>query len=108
VAVEKSRRVGEQALAERRGQAEALAIRALVFLADERERLGRFLTLSGIAVSELRRAAAEPGFLAGVLEHIRSDEALLVAFAAQMKIDPRDVAGAEMVLAEAGLAGNPI
>jgi hypothetical protein len=37
------------------------------------------------------RAAREPNFLAGVLEHILADENLLVAFAERAGIDPAEV-----------------
>jgi hypothetical protein len=69
-------------------QAEGLAIQALSFTASEPERLGRFLAVTGIAPAEIRAAAAEPGFLAGVLEHLAADERLLTAFAADAGIDP--------------------
>ena len=45
-----------------RETAEALAIAALTFIAEEPERLGRFLALSGIGPESLRAAASEPGF----------------------------------------------
>ena len=50
--------------------AERLAIQALTFIAQNGERLGRFLAITGISLSEIRAAAQEPGFLAGVLEHV--------------------------------------
>jgi hypothetical protein len=61
--------------------AETLAIEALTFLAAEPARLDRFLALSGIGLENLRTAAAEPGFLAAILDHLASDEKLLLAFA---------------------------
>ena len=70
--------------------AEALAVQALTFLAADGERLGRFLALSGIGPAEIRAAASEPGFLAGVLEHLIADEALLTAFAAETGFEPTD------------------
>jgi len=53
---------------EAREAAESLAIQALSFIAQDPERLGRFLALTGIGPAEIRSAAAEPGFLTGVLE----------------------------------------
>ena len=67
----------------RRDGAESLAIQALTFLAGEPERLARFLALTGIGPAQIRAAAATPGFLAGVLDHIASEDALVTAFAAQ-------------------------
>ena len=73
---------------ERRAAAEQLAIAALGFIADEPERLGRFLAMTGLGPDSLRNAAREPHFLAGVLDHVAADETLLVAFAAQHEVDP--------------------
>ena len=79
--------------------AESVAIQALNFLATDPARLGRFLALSGLGPDSIRSAAAEPGFLAGVLEHVAGDEALLVAFAAEVGIAPADVDKARAALA---------
>jgi hypothetical protein len=62
--------------------AETLAIEGLNFLAGEPARLDRFLAHSGIGLENLRAAAAGPGFLAAILDHLASDEKLLLAFAA--------------------------
>jgi hypothetical protein len=71
--------------------AEGLAIQALTFIAGEPERLGRFLAMTGIGLAEIRLAAREPGFLAGVLEYLAADERLLTAFAAEAGVDPTDI-----------------
>jgi hypothetical protein len=78
------------------------AIAALGFLAAEETRLERFLALSGLGPHNLRRAAADPGFLAAVLDYIVADERLLVAFAAEQGLDPAAVARARD-----SLAGQP-
>src|SRR5436305_12625266 len=78
--------------------AEALAIAALTFLAGEPERLGRFLALTGIGPEKIRAAAAEPGFLAGILEHIGSDQSLLLAFANQSGVEPKHIEAARGIL----------
>jgi hypothetical protein len=80
-------------------QAEANAIRALGALASDAERLGRFLTATGLGPENLRVAAQNPGFLAGVLEHVMSDEALLIAIAAELGLKPEALAQARDVLA---------
>jgi hypothetical protein len=82
-----------------REAAEALAIQALNFLATEPERLARFLALSGLDPGSIRSAAAESGFLAGVLAHLGEDEPLLVAFAAEAGVTPTEVDRARRVLA---------
>ena len=75
-----------------------LAIQALAFIAEDPERLGRFLEATGIAVEQIRDAARERGFLAGVLEHMLSDESLLLAFADYAGIDPAEIAQARSTL----------
>ena len=49
-------------------------------------------------VSELRVAAQEQGFFAGVLEHMLTDESLLVAFADSAGIDPAEIVRARAAL----------
>jgi Protein of unknown function (DUF3572) len=83
-----------------RAAAEALAIAALTFIAEEPERLGRFLALSGIGPESLRAAAREPGFLLGVLDHVTNDEALLIAFSTHRGIDPAETARSRDLLAD--------
>ena len=78
--------------------AESLAVNALGWLAQDGERLERFLSLAGLAPDTLRQAAATPGFLAGVLAHLMSDESLLLAFAANEGLAPEDVARAARLL----------
>jgi hypothetical protein len=78
--------------------AEKQAILALAFLAEEPERLAPFLTATGLEAEGIRQAAQEPGFLAGVLEHILGDENLLIAFAQSAGIDPAEVARASAAL----------
>jgi hypothetical protein len=81
-----------------REQAEMLAIQALGFIAEEPERLGRFLDLTGIPVEHIRAAARQRGFLAGVLEHMLGDENLLTAFADSAGVNPAEIAGARSAL----------
>jgi hypothetical protein len=78
--------------------AEKLAISALSFLAGDPERLGRFLAISGIGPEAIRQAAADPGFLAGVLDHVVSDEPLLLAVAEHAGVTPQSIEGAQAAL----------
>ena len=78
--------------------AESLAVQALTFLGSDPERLGRFLSLSGIGPQSIRVAAQERGFLAGVLEHVAADQSLLLAFAAAQGIEPVEVDEARRAL----------
>jgi Protein of unknown function (DUF3572) len=82
----------------RRDAAESLAVQALSFLAGEPERLARFLALTGIGPDRIRAAAASPGFLAGVLDHVASEDALVTAFAAEAGIRPEEVEKARRTL----------
>jgi hypothetical protein len=78
--------------------AETVAIQALNFIARDPERLGRFLALTGLGPGSIREAAREPTFLLGVLDHVASDESLLMAFAHDADIDPAVVAAARDAL----------
>jgi hypothetical protein len=78
--------------------AEHLAIQALAFIAAEPERLGGFLAATGIGPADLRSAAHEPHFLAGVLDYLASDEPLLLAFADHADMDAVTVMFAREVL----------
>jgi hypothetical protein len=71
--------------------AEGLAIQALTFIAQDGERLGRFLAVTGIGASEIRAAASEPGFLAGVLDYVAGDQRLIESFAAEAGLDPAEI-----------------
>ena len=79
-------------------QAEILAISALGWIAADPERLERFVAVSGLDLGDLRRAATEPGFAAGVLDYICSDEPTLLALAEHAKLPPEQIAGAQMLL----------
>lgn len=79
-------------------QAEALALRALAFLAGDEERFSRFLLLTGAAPEDIRARAADPGFLSGVMDHMISDEPLLLSFAEQAALEPSDIVAARRQL----------
>jgi len=64
-------------LAMPKDSAEALAIQALTFIAEDGERLGQFLAATGIGPAQIRAASGEPGFLTGVLDYLVGDESLL-------------------------------
>ena len=81
-----------------REAAEALSVQALSFIAADAERLGRFLAVTGIGPAEIRAAAREPRFLAGVLEFLVSDHKLAAEFAAEAGYSPGDLAKAHTAL----------
>ena len=80
----------------------AVAVEALVFLGADPARLERFLAITGLGPHTLRRAAADPAFLASVLDYLLADERLLTAFAAESGRRPEDV-----VRAGEALGGPP-
>ncbi len=82
--------------------ASEVAIAALGFLAADGDRLSRFLALSGLGPDNLRSAAAQPGFLGGVLAHLLADESLLHVFAAEHGVAPETVVAAHARLESAG------
>lgn len=58
-----------------------LAAKALIFIAQEPDRIGRFLAQSGIGPADIRTRTQDPAFLGGILDHLLSDEAMLLEFA---------------------------
>jgi len=60
--------------------AETLALRALGWIVGNEEILPVFLGASGTSAGELRARAAEPDFLASVLDFLLMDDAWVVAF----------------------------
>ena len=87
-------------------QAEAIAVAALAFLAQDMKRLGRFLALTGVGPAELREQARTARVLAAVLDHLSHDESLLLAFAATGAVAPQEIAKAQRVLERAADGGG--
>jgi hypothetical protein len=79
---------------------EIVAIRALAFIAEDPDRLERFLLLTGTRPETLRSEAGTPGFLSGVLQHVVGWEPWLLEFAAYAEMTPADVVRAADQLAE--------
>jgi hypothetical protein len=86
--------------------AEIVAIQALGFIAQDEERLGRFLAVTGMGPAEIRAGARERHFLAGLLDYLMGDETLLVQFAGHAEIDPTTIVIARRALSEAGEDGE--
>jgi hypothetical protein len=80
--------------------AEFVAIQALSFIADDAERLGRFLTETGIGPETLRASASDPHFLAGVLDFVLRDDATVSAFSESSGHHPTTIAAARMALGD--------
>lgn len=78
--------------------AEEIGHKALLFLAEDPGRLGRFLTESGLEPMELRQKAGTPAMLAAVLGHLLDDESMLLVFTTTASLDPADVHSARVAL----------
>ncbi|MEM6461043.1 MAG: DUF3572 domain-containing protein [Pseudomonadota bacterium] len=72
----------------------ALGIDVLTWIAENDERMGRFLALSGLNIDNLRKAAAEPGFMVGVLGFLTGHEQTLLAYCEERGVEPEMVAKA--------------
>ena len=68
--------------------AEAVALRAVAFIAADEDLLSRFLAVTGSDVDGLRQRIAERHFLSGVLDFLLADEGALLAFCRQNDIAP--------------------
>lgn len=71
-------------------RAETIALQALAFLAGDEQALGGFLHVTGLGMDALRAAAGNPEVLAGVLDYVLQDEAMLLAFCEAAGIRPDD------------------
>jgi uncharacterized protein DUF3572 len=80
--------------------AEIVAIQALSFVAGEPERLGAFLAETGIGPETLRNSAADPRFLASVLDFVLRDDATVKAFASASQLHPTNIAAAHQALSD--------
>jgi hypothetical protein len=80
-------------------QAEAIGVAGLSYLAAEPERIGRFLAVTGLGPENIRAAAKEPSFLPALLDYLLANEQELVAFAAEMDLEPGSIIAARNVLA---------
>jgi len=81
---------------------ESVAVAALGWIAGNEDMLNRFLALTGIEAGQIRQAANEPGFLAGVLDFLLAHEPSLMAFCNETETDPEVVQRARELL-----LGNP-
>jgi len=78
--------------------AEETAISILAWLANEPELFGRFLALTGTDPTSLRHAAADPGFLAGVVDFLMGHEPTLISFCEATGTKPEQVVRAHATL----------
>ena len=69
-------------------------------MAGDPERLGKFLAETGIGPETLRKSAADPKFLASVLDFVLSDDATVKAFAKVSELHPTNIMAARQVLGD--------
>lgn len=93
-------RLGGEKRAERptKSQAQSIALRSLIFLAQDDERMQRFLALTGVDPQDVRALSRESGFQLALLDHLCADEALLLAFASADESDPEEIVAARFAL----------
>ncbi len=72
----------------RQESAQALALQALGWLAQDADRLGAFMATGGLDLADLRAQAGDPMLLAAVLDFLLADETLLLAFCAEAEVPP--------------------
>ena len=78
--------------------AEKIAIRALGFLASEPDHLARFMNLTGMEPDDIANNASSSHFQTALLDHLMSDETLLLTFCGNENIDPAMIAPAHHIL----------
>ena len=74
--------------------AQSLAIDALAYLSQTPDLMQRFLALTGIEASQIREAAREPHFFAGVLKFFTAHEPTLLAFCEATDTPPQSIKAA--------------
>lgn len=82
----------------RREQAEAQALDGLRFLAERPEEFGRFLALGGLSPEEAAGRAEDADFLAALVDFLRSDEDLAVAYCQEAGLSPEKFAALRAAL----------
>ena len=75
-----------------------IGAKALLFLAQDGQRLARFLNESGLDPATLQKEAHAPHMLSAVLAHLLGDESLLLVFTSEAGLDPVEVTRAQMML----------
>jgi len=84
-------------------EAESIALGAFMHLAQEDEKLTRFLDMTGLRPETVRAAAAAPGFFAAVLDHVASDARLLLDLAKALETKPERIMEARHTLSPSEL-----
>ena len=78
--------------------ADVMAVKALQYIGADRERLRRFLEVTGIEPEAIRAAAEMPSFLPSLLDYVLDHEWLVVGLAAYAGVEPDAVMNARNAL----------
>lgn len=78
--------------------AQAVALKAVAFIAADDQLTSRFIALTGCGGDELRRRLSDLAFLGAVLDFILGDEGCTVAFAEHEGFPPETTALARALL----------
>ncbi len=79
-------------------EAQTIALWATSYLLEDDRARDGFLALTGVTPDELKENLADPGFLAGILDHVLGNEPMLLAFCGQRDLSPDRPAKARQVL----------
>ena len=90
---------GRQEPGPNRQEASDIAVAALLDMAQDTEIIGRFMAQTGVAPADLKALAANPAFLAAVLEFACANDTFLLAFCANQQLAPERVDSARKALA---------
>ena len=72
-------------------RAEILALEALAWLAGQPDAVAKFLTISGLDASDLRRAVGDSDLQGSVLDFLLADDKLLLDFCESASLKPQAV-----------------
>ena len=67
--------------------AETLALQALAWLSANDELMPVFMGSTGVSVDDLKTQAADPAFLASILDFITMDDQWVIAFCDALKLE---------------------
>ncbi|MEL6298632.1 MAG: DUF3572 domain-containing protein [Pseudomonadota bacterium] len=81
-----------------RERAETIAIQAVSFLAEDPERMSRFMVATGLTQEDFVSRAFETDMLVSVLDVVAADDPAMMAFVASADVAPEDVLRARVVL----------
>lgn len=78
--------------------AQAVALKAVAFIAADEGLLPRFVALSGCGLDDIRQRITDAAFLGGVMDFVLADEPTLLAFVAAAELPPETPMMARMKL----------